>query len=282
VQSLRTGAAAAAVEFAQRRRKRSLKIESASLAALRACSTLCATPPPMLSNHLLHFGGSSMASHPETDRARIVLDHGRSSVNSFFATFDHLLKIRKAKTGGAPTDEEQDLLRSALVFAAAALDSSLKQLVRGALPKLAERNESVAAEFETFVQRQLKGETDDVESSFGHKFLASILVSRAPQDKLLSEYVIHLTGTSLQSVEQLFKTCRALDVSAKSLASNRKLFQDIFEARNKITHELDVRFTGKQGHRQRNSRRRDDMQKYSEALLDVAEEIVSGVEAKLV
>jgi hypothetical protein len=46
VQSLRTGAAAAAVEFAQRRRKRSLKIESASLAALRACSTLAAIAFP--------------------------------------------------------------------------------------------------------------------------------------------------------------------------------------------------------------------------------------------
>lgn len=143
------------------------------------------------------------------DHAQIVFEHTKSSVANFFAAFDTVRKNRGSGLG-RPNNEEQDLLRSAPVFATAGLDSLLKQLIRDALPALAKSDSSVQQEFETFVQRQLRGDEENAEGPVGHKFLARVLVSPQPLERLLDDYVFNLTGYSLQSVDQLFKTSKAL------------------------------------------------------------------------
>ena len=219
-----------------------------------------------------------MADIQETFRAHTVLEHAKSTVSTLFAFFDAAMKERG---GGAPSDDEQDLLRAALVFAAAGLDSSLKELLRATTRPLAGIDRQVQTEFETFVQRQLRGDTEETESPTGYKFLATILSSPSPQGKLLDEYVLYLTGTSLQSVEQLFKAARALGVEINAFADQKAKLTVIFDTRNKIIHELDVRFVGKRGHRQRNSRRRPDLEDYCDTLIKVAELIITSVEKKL-
>ena len=219
-----------------------------------------------------------MANLEETSRARIVLEHTESSVETFFWVFDIIMK---SKGGGGPRDEEQDLLRAALVFAGAGLDSCLKELIRGSLKALAKIDEGVQEEFETFVQRQLRGESEEPESIGGYKFLASVLSSSHPQSKLLNEYVYYLTGTSLQSVEQLFKTFKALGIDTKFLGEQKPALVMIFEARNKIIHELDINFARGRGHRARNSRRRPDLEEYSKLLVKVATTTIKLVEDKL-
>jgi len=109
-------------------------------------------------------------------KARIILESARSSTKSFFDAFDKVRQARGATTG-APTDEEQDLLRASLVFAAVGLDSMLKQLVRVAIGRLAQKDPKVQAELETFVQRRLRGDSEDHEALSSHKFLAGVLVS---------------------------------------------------------------------------------------------------------
>lgn len=182
---------------------------------------------------------------------------------------------------GRPNNEEQDILRSALVFATAGLDSLLKQLIRDTLPELAKSDSSVQQEFETFVLRQLRGNEEDVEGPVGNKFLARVLISARPQERLLENYVFNLTGASLQSIEQLFKTTKALGISQSTLNDKRDEFKEIFDARNKIIHELDIIFGGRQGQRHRISRNEKNIKKYTKLLINFGSEIINGVGNKL-
>ena len=66
----------------------------------------------------------------ETKRSRTVLKHTKASVDSFFSAYS---TVRQERGAGqrAPTNTEQDLTRAALVFAAAGLDSAIRNLFAG-------------------------------------------------------------------------------------------------------------------------------------------------------
>jgi hypothetical protein len=215
-----------------------------------------------------------------TARASKVLEQARNSVNGFLTAFDTVRQARNAK--GNPTDEEQDLLRAALVFSAAGLDSVLKELIKGAIRALAATDPEVKGELETFVQRQLRGESEEPDTIGGRKFLARVLVSARPQDRLIDEYVIELTGSSLQSPDQLVRASKALGLQPASVGVDPKELRTIFEARNKIIHELDVNLERTAARRNQNSRRRPDLESWSSKLLEIAEQLVGGVNRKLV
>ena len=215
----------------------------------------------------------------ETARACKVLEQAQDSVAGFLTAFDSVRTARKAK--GNPTDEEQDLLRAALVFSAAGLDSVLKELIKGAIRALAATDPDVQSELETFVQRQLRGESEEPDAIGGRKFLARVLVSSTPQERLIDEYVVELTGSSLQSADQLIRASRALGLQPNSVGIDPKELRTIFDVRNKIIHELDVNLERTAARRNQNSRRRPDMESWSTQLLDIAESLVEGVDEKL-
>jgi hypothetical protein len=215
----------------------------------------------------------------ETVRATKVLTQARDSVAGFLSAFETVRQARGAR--GNPTDEEQDLLRAALVFSAAGLDSVLKELIKGAIRALAASEPDVQQELETFVQRQLRGESDEPDAIGGRKFLARILVSAEPQDRLITEYVLELTGSSLQSPDQLMRAARALGVVPENAGIDVRLLREIFDVRNKIIHELDVNLERTAARRNQNSRRKPDMETWSEQLLEIAGNLVGAVNAKL-
>jgi len=78
---------------------------------------LCAVPARPINTLLLN--------------AHSILERACDSAQAFLDAFATVRKSRKAK--GTATDHEQDLMRAALVFAAAGLDSMVKQLVRDTL-----------------------------------------------------------------------------------------------------------------------------------------------------
>jgi len=142
-----------------------------------------------------------MAYPDQTSKAHTVCEHARDSVRGFFVAFD-IIRKGQGKTVGRTSHEEQDQLRAALVFAAAGLDSTLKALIRGAVYPLARFDTGVRKELETFVSRRIRGDGDDTDTSIGSKFLAKILIADAPLDGVIEEYVLELTGSSLQSADQ--------------------------------------------------------------------------------
>ncbi|MBN1506821.1 MAG: hypothetical protein JW955_08240 [Sedimentisphaerales bacterium] len=213
-------------------------------------------------------------------KARTILESAGDSAKSFLKAFDTVRKARGATTG-KPKHEEQDLLRAGLVFAAAGLDSMLKQLIRETIKPLDAKDSNVHEELVTFVQRQIRGDSEDIEAISGHKFLSRVLVAASPQDRIIEEYVRELTGSSLQSVDQLFKASKALGLDPSALALNRTELAQTFEVRNKIIHELDVNLNTSRGRSSRQSRTKSELEAHIDRLLRTGQNILEGVERRL-
>lgn len=205
--------------------------------------------------------------------------HARSSVKNFYNVFDSVRTARQAT--GAPTDGEQDLLRAAVVFAARGLDITIKELIRGSLRALAACDEDVREEFEKFTRRQLKSDPELGGKTDPTKFLAQLLVSESPYEKLIENYIYDLTGSSLQSTDELFKAAAALDLENRFLVDNKAGLKTAFDTRNDIIHELDVNFGGGRGQRQRKSRTKWQLEEHSTLLLEASDFFIKEVEKKL-
>ena len=188
-------------------------------------------------------------------------------------------RAKRGVTAGAPKDEEQDLLRAALVLAAAGLDSLTKHLIRESLPRLVEIDPAVLHGLEDFAARRMKGDITGESDSRGIKFLAKVLAARSQRDRLIEEYVDDLTGSSMQSPDQLMLAAAALGLEPRETGIDTKVLKPIFDTRNDIIHELDIDLAGTT--RKRHSRTRSKMLADAAALLKVGEGLIAGVEKKL-
>ena len=208
----------------------------------------------------------------ETNKAKKVVDHAKNSVKAFSDAFTAVRQHRGAGKG-APTDEDQDLARAALVFAAAGLDSCIKHLLKESIHSLSLFDPKVREQLDKFVKKTIRSESPDR--------LVSALLADSPRKDLVDSYIYELTGSSLQSFEELAKAAGALGVKIDTLNQNKKVITDIFRIRNMIIHELDVKFESQQGQRERNSRTKTKLAKDAELLLSIATEFISSVDQKL-
>lgn len=213
-----------------------------------------------------------------TDKAELILDHAVASVQSFSDAFDKV-RAHRGASRGMPTDEDQDLLRAMLVFAGAGLDSMTKQLIRDSLPVLLGKDVAVQKRFEEFVFRRLRGDEEDPDLVTGNRFLARLLAAPQPRIQLIEEYIKDLTGTSLQSADELMRAAAALGIDPKSVNIDPKQLKAVFHVRNKIIHELDIDLEGQR--RKRVVRGRDQLLNHSNTLLAVGKALMIRVLEKL-
>lgn len=154
-----------------------------------------------------------------------------------------------------------------------------KQLVRDSLPELIRCDANVREGLETFVARQLRGDTEGGAAASGHRFLARMLVSESQRDQLIEEYILHLTGTSLQSADELKRTATALGLDPVAVGIDKRGLKPIFDMRNKIIHELDINFDHPT--RNRESRSQPHVTQCTNKLLEIGEKIVVAVQNTL-
>jgi hypothetical protein len=218
----------------------------------------------------------------KTEKARLILRYAVEAREAFQESCDQSRGERRA-TGGALTDAEQDLLRAMLVFAAAGLDSLVKQLIRDCLRALSGRDRAVQAELQAFVARQLRGDlsADESEAASGRKFLSRVLVAPNPLLGVTEQYITDLTGESMQSPEQLFRAVKALGIDPPALGLDAAILKSIFEARNQMIHEMDIVLESKAKARKRRSRTVEDMENAADYLLGIGARLISAVEQKL-
>lgn len=175
-----------------------------------------------------------------TEAAQRFLLSAWDSVNDVLHARQIVRDSLRAKGGksasGVPSGAEQDLCRAAIVFAGAGLDATLKQLIREALPDLLVISTSAHGNFEKFVAKQLSSNSDEVRPGP----LAQLLISPSPRDALLAGYLYDLTGSSLQSTEEVHRSAAALGVDSKALTQQIVGLKPLFLARNEIAHELDL------------------------------------------
>ena len=118
--------------------------------------------------------------------AHSVLSRTIDSADSFFDAFESVRKARKAK--GTPTDHEQDLLRAALLFAAAGLDAMAKQLIRDVLGLVQDKEPGARQQFMDFLIARL-GRTAPVDI----KLLAQAMMADEPREHIRGELIRELT-----------------------------------------------------------------------------------------
>lgn len=120
----------------------------------------------------------------ELHAAHSILAAAHRTTDAFADAFDIVRSSRKAK--GAPTDEEQDLLRAMLLFAGAGLDSMIKQLTRDALSRVLERDLGAQKLFQEFIERRLRQRETGAERivTLDTKFVAYILSDPSPRAAL--------------------------------------------------------------------------------------------------
>jgi hypothetical protein len=187
---------------------------------------------------------------------------------------------RGVKGAGAPTDEEQDVIRAMLVLAAAGLDAICKQVVKDALPFLATVDAGSNEQLVKFAERQLAAAEEHRRGTVptGNKFLASLFSIATPRRKLIEHFVADLTGSSLQSASELGRVASAVGLALTDIGIVNEL-NEAFRVRNQIVHEFDIDF----GHPTRNRKQRNlkNLVKLVNVLLDASECLVRETDRKV-
>ena len=155
------------------------------------------------------------------------------------ALFDNLTELREAKKDeGAKLARlghaESDLLRAGIVFAAAGLEASIKQVVQHALHPIVKRHEPARKRRGDYVSKPVDESPGAVKAALAGKDIEAAL------DR---HYIESFTTASLQSERALKKVRDALGISATGAFTNAHLgaLRTFFDVRNQIAHELDLK-----------------------------------------
>jgi hypothetical protein len=211
-------------------------------------------------------------------KAALIYEYSHTAASSLLVAFDDA-KAKRGNPRGILTDQEQDILRAALVMCCAGLDAAIKQAIRDCIDELLEKDRQVREGFEKFIRKRIGGEGDVLELAGGAKFLAVILADRTPRRRLIEEYIKELTGESLQSVEEILRTAAALGLDHKVLELDIPKLKEIFGIRNRIIHELDIDLDAPK--RKRRVRAQADLLDNSDQILSVTRAVLEALDAKL-
>lgn len=222
------------------------------------------------------FSAAKTISSPKErlKKAASIYEYTHTSASSLLGAFDDA-KAKRGNPRGVLTDQEQDILRAALVMCCAGLDGALKQAIRDSLQHLLEKDEQVRQGFEKFIRKRISGEDDAVELFGGAKFLAQVLADSEPRERLIEEYIRQLTGESLQSAEEVMRTLAALGIDYKSLKLDIARLKEIFQLRNTIIHDLDIDLDAPK--RKRRVRSQADLLDNADHVLSVTRQILQEV-----
>jgi hypothetical protein len=178
----------------------------------------------------------SMSTHDATATAARRLRGAYDAVQELFdllhATrqqkIDAGQQVRKLEHG------ETDLLRAAILFAGAGLDSTLKELLRVTLPRLIDQHKPAADKLKQYASQLV-----DEQPKAAKRLLASLDADAG----LRQEYIESLVNPSLQGANHLVKVRDVLGLKelGELTTTNLKTTGVFFTARNQIAHELDLK-----------------------------------------
>ena len=111
------------------------------------------------------------------------------------------------------------------------------------------------------------------------KLVAAALASDSPRAAVVEALIRELRSSSLQSVEELSKAIAFFDIPTSDVIADVPALGKVFEARNKIAHEMDVDFSQEEGHRI--ARDRDSIVGSVNLVFRTASAILGAVDARL-
>ncbi len=206
-----------------------------------------------------------------------ILNAARETASELLDLFDH--PGGQKREPGNPSNTDQDLLRSMLIFAGAGLDAAIKQLIKEAFPSMVENDEAVRTKvIEHFSKHLTRTETSST------KDLVRWLLQEKPRTAMINDLIKELTSDSLQSKAQIERVIDYLKLDRKTILSVRDpALKDTFDARNMTIHDLDVDFSKhpKRGQRTRTQRQRSNMVDHTDVVFGIAAGFLTEVDKKL-
>lgn len=215
--------------------------------------------------------------HGQIFAAYMILTGAHWASSAFLDIFEGSREARDAK--GVSNEEEQDLLRAMLIFAASGLDSTVKRLVRDALASVIDNDDEAECRLVDYLEKKLA--SGGRSEPMNVRLLTSALVAPAPREILVEELIRELTAGSLQSKNELFKVASFFNIPSQEVAQNPELLKKIFEARNQIAHEMDVDFSQWKTSTFRRPRSKKTMISYTTELFRIGEVFLSEVDARI-
>lgn len=210
----------------------------------------------------------------ELQRSHQIVVYTHDTARSLLAGFNSL---GQARGRGAPSDEQQDLLRAMLLFAGAGLDACAQQIVRDALQRLVSDHDDAREAFTNFAAKRLRRQSETDVAGIDARFLAELLLGD-PEKNLVEALIDDLTGSSMQSVEELKRVAAHLGLTSDSeLLKAIEGVRGAFKVRNRIAHDMDINFFDSK-RRNRTVRKRADMVREANNLLAAAEGLVLAVD----
>lgn len=210
----------------------------------------------------------------QCSNAKLILEAAHESAAALLKAYNLARQSRGGRGNEAPrgmtTDEEQDLLRAMLVMAAAGLDSMVKQLVRDVLPLVLREDERARSGLERHIVSRIRPGDGD--------FLGRVLSAIDHAAAVIEDYVTALTSSSLQSAAELARAASAFGLEPREVGIDFEELRRIFDARNKIIHELDMNLSADR--RIRNVRGSAAMVRDTNMLLEIGERILCAVSPK--
>ena len=205
------------------------------------------------------------------NKSRLILQSLNESISSFYDLYDSL--------SDDDDNQRQDLLRAIILFSCSGIDAIVKQLVNDTLELVIVRDEGAFTQFKNFTEKKIVTKND---AGYDSKLLATLFTCDNPKSVLIDLLKRELTCNSLQSADELLKVGSYFNIETNSLEQNKTELDElktIFRVRNQITHEMDVDMGAVDF--QRRERTREEIKRYSDHIISLAEKFINLVGEKL-
>jgi len=181
------------------------------------------------------------------------LTGAHQSVQAVLSIFDEVharIAQTRAENRGTLRQEEQELLRAALVLTSSGLDASMTKLVRVALPRLIKQGGSAKSRYDNWLKTEVGKE------GAASKAIVDAVLSTDATAALVDAYVDVKTAASYQGSGDLTARVRDLLCLPSKLVSDAAIvaLDPFFKARNAIVHDMDYADTSDSSKRRRHTR----------------------------
>jgi hypothetical protein len=166
------------------------------------------------------------------------LTGAHESVQSVLTIFDDVhagIAAKRQQPRGTLSQQEQELLRSALVLTSSGIDASMTKLVRVALPLLIKKGGGPRSRYNAWLTAEL------VPAQRVAQPIIAAAISTDPTVELLNAYIAVKTAASYQGSSDLTDRVRDLLCIAPKVISNAEIIalDPFFASRNAIVHDMD-------------------------------------------
>lgn len=171
------------------------------------------------------------------------------------------------------TENKEDILRSVLLFACSTIDSVGKQLSKDCLKELIDSDEGAQETFQTFIEREIKKDSA--------KILPRALSRPDYRNELINVLKESIEGKSLQSYSQISELTARFGIPTDKIITQKEA-ERIFDARQKIVHEMDINAIASQGNStQRHVRAEGEIKTLIENMMSASCALIQTVHDKI-